>query len=153
MASSLAGVTPSSWGTTYSIARGINDVGVAVGVATDWTAGSEGVDRAVRWDVTGSLTELKPIASDALGNGNADAYAINHAGTIVGQSQRFNDSKDMGMRPVRRDAGSNVPTELGSLGGYVAGAPVDPAAFAINGRGRASHARGGDLDDAPLWSE
>jgi hypothetical protein len=120
----------------YSIARAINDAGVAVGTAVDWGAGTEGVDRAVRWDAGGTIaTELGTLGKNLAGDGNANAYGINNAGVIVGNANRFEGNTYLGTRPVRWDAGGTTATELDGLGPYVSDARIDPGACAVNAAG------------------
>jgi uncharacterized membrane protein len=102
-------------------ALAINDAGIIVGEAeryesTDPLFGPLGM-RAVRWDPSGTPTELGNLGSHADGSAYSSATAINNAGTIIGASNKITRfDTDLGRRAVRWNAGATAPTELGNLG-------------------------------------
>jgi uncharacterized membrane protein len=102
-------------------ALAINDAGIIVGEAvpygtTDPPTAAIGM-RAVRWDPSGTPTELGHLGSHADGWAYSSATAINNAGTIIGASNKITGSDtDLGRRAVRWNAGARAPTELGNLG-------------------------------------
>ena len=107
-------------------------------MVTDYNAGTEGVDRAVRWDAGGTAaTALGTLGTNRVGDGNAIARAINSSGVIVGQADRYDGESFRGSRPVRWDAGSTAPTELDVLDPELPNADIKPAAMAINEHGDA----------------
>jgi hypothetical protein len=102
-------------------ALAINNAGVIVGEAepygtTDPLTAAIGT-RAVRWDPSGTVTELGHLGSHADGWAYSSATAINNAGTIIGASNKITSfDTDLGPRAVRWNAGATAPTELGNLG-------------------------------------
>jgi uncharacterized membrane protein len=111
-----------------AVALAINDAGMIVGEGepygtTDPPTTAIGM-RAIRWDPSGTPTELGHLGSHADGWAYSSATAINNAGTIIGASNKITPfDTDLGRRAVRWNAGAAAPTELGNLGtradGYV----------------------------------
>jgi hypothetical protein len=124
-------------GVTGTYAFAINNAGMAVGHASKYAVGSttsSGLS-AVRWDSSGtSATELGNLGTSSSGYMQAEAFAINDAGTAVGYSQIYGGNSG-GSRAVRWNASGTVATELGNLGtdmGY-----TNAQAYAINNPGTA----------------
>ncbi|MGA2266484.1 MAG: DUF3466 family protein [Phycisphaerae bacterium] len=127
---------PGGWATA------VNNNNVAVGYVdkyfdADYLIGH----RAVRWDASGTVTEL-----DSLGTAGTDesaytdsrALAINNTGTAVGWAEKFDAAgNDCGPRPVRWAAGGTVATELGNLGTDGGGCMSTVSVRAINASGTA----------------
>ena len=127
----------------------INIAGTAVGTGVKYDA--SGVDnggyRPFRWDGSGA----DAIELGNLGTGNflnyldftyCSVYAINDAGTAVGEAQKYDGSSEFssGSRPVRWDAANAAAIELGTLGaGNYLGASeyTESGAYAINDAGTA----------------
>lgn len=123
----------------YSIgeAFAINDAGTAVGTMERYDAGTLKGYRAVRWDASGTVaTELGNLGTSGGGSTSAGAYSLNHVGTAVGYSAKYDLGSDKGYRAVRWDATGTVATELGTLGTNASGSTV-AVAFAINDAGTA----------------
>jgi hypothetical protein len=92
---------------TTAEAIAVNSAGMAVGVATLYEGGASMGIRGVRWDASGTATNI-----GSLGGSQTRAIAINDTGTAAGFAQK--GSK--GYRAVRWGASSINPTELGNLG-------------------------------------
>ena len=73
-------------GYTNSYAYAVNTAGTAVGYATKYVSGIDKGNRAVRWDASGTATELGNLGIRSDGVTSSQAYAINTAGTAVGYS-------------------------------------------------------------------
>ena len=130
------GTSPS--GFTSSFAHAVNSVGTAVGTAQKYdSSGNFLGDPAVRWDASGTVTELQTFVAPGAEPYTRDrAYSINDAGTAVGSSKYFysggcEDCGYQGFLPVRWDASGTAVTVLG---GQTA---VDGEAYAINDTGTA----------------
>ena len=130
------GTSPS--GFTSSFAHAINSVGTSVGTAHKYdSSGNFLGDPAVRWDASGTVTELQTFVAPGAEPYTRDrAYSINDAGTAVGSSEYFysggcEDCGYQGFLPVRWDASGTAVTVLG---GQTA---VDGEAYAINDTGTA----------------
>jgi uncharacterized membrane protein len=112
-----------------SFARAINPAGTIVG----WEVKDIGGvlrSRAVRWDASGTATELGDLGAGFTGS---YATAVNAAGVAVGVGEKFSVAYDQ--RPVRWDA-SGRATELGNLGTLpIYGTECYP--YAINDAGTA----------------
>jgi hypothetical protein len=124
-------------GTTVADAAAVNSAGIVVGRLRKFDAGVYKGDRPVRWDASGTATELGNLGADA--NGVADGYAaaINGAGTAVGYVYKYGASRaDQGMRPVRWDSTGTAATELGVVGTDAIGRR-ELGALTINGAGTA----------------
>jgi hypothetical protein len=111
--------------------------GVAVGLATKYTTGTNLGLRAVRWDASGSpATELGNLGTNSSGVTGSAAYAINTAGTAVGFAEKYTGGTSLGSRAVRWDGSGTVATELGNLGTTLGGLTVSRA-YAVNTAGAA----------------
>jgi hypothetical protein len=108
----------SSLGNTGSVAYAINSTGTIVGHAGKYDSSGAGVgSRAVRWDPSGTVTELGHIGTDATGKTTSNAYAVNAGGTAVGFANRYDPvGKLVGTRAVRWDGSDTAATELQNLG-------------------------------------
>jgi uncharacterized membrane protein len=127
----LATLGTKSDGTTASSARAINDSGIIVGSATKYDGSGNSLgSRAVRWDSSGAVTELRDIGA-APTDDQAGAVAINNAGTIIGYAAAPNE---LGTRAVRWDPTGTAATELGNLGTDSTGF-TNTSALAINSSG------------------
>jgi hypothetical protein len=108
-----------SAGFTYAYAYGINDLGTVVGVSDK--PAPNGFDtlgtRAVRWNAgSTAAVELGDLGTDVNGNTGTTAYEVNNQGTIVGIAFKHEAGVYVGQRAVRWVGGSNVATELETLG-------------------------------------
>jgi hypothetical protein len=94
-------------------AYAINNNRTSVGVVDRGALGT----RAARWDASGNLTELDHIGADPIGYTEAQATAINDAGTAVGSGYKL-DSADnyLGSFAIRWSALGTAAIELGTLG-------------------------------------
>jgi probable HAF family extracellular repeat protein len=72
-------------------------------------------DRAIRWDVGGTVSELQPLGYRADGYTDVRIRDMNEAGTVVGEGDFFVGGVAKGTRAVRWDAASNAPIMLGTL--------------------------------------
>jgi hypothetical protein len=141
-ATELGNLGADNSGFTYAVAYAINDAGTAVGYARKYDSGSNKGERAVRWDASGTTaTELGNLGTDGSGVSDAQAYAVNGAGTAIGYSKKFTsgnykgyhatiwlpdasvlDLNDLGVAPV---SGTGTWTlnraKALSADGYVAG--------------------------------
>jgi hypothetical protein len=69
------GTDPSGY--VHSVARAVNDAGIAVGYSQKYISGSDKGVRAVRWNPSGSeATELGNLGVPALGYTQSHAYAV-----------------------------------------------------------------------------
>jgi hypothetical protein len=112
----------------------INDAGFSVGAVYNTQFG----ERPVRWDSSGTATELGILDTNNGGNFTwGQAYAINNAGTTVGYTDRWNVFSPRGGgwadRAVRWNAAGAV-TELGEISTAGAQTPWSRA-YAVNQRG------------------
>ena len=113
---------PASLGTgtggfTKSAAVAINPVGTAIGYGNyyDESGVLKGI-RGIRWDNSGTATELAPLGKSPSGETNSGPTAINAAGTVVGYARRWGPAgEDFGFRAVRWDASGTAATELDTL--------------------------------------
>jgi hypothetical protein len=122
-------------GYTYCEAWAMNTAGTAAGSARKYVGGADMGDRAVRWGAPGTAaTELGNLGTDASGGTNCYAYAINAAGTAVGDCRKYVGGVDKGWWAVRWDASGTAATELGDLGTDASGY-TDCYAMAINTAG------------------
>jgi hypothetical protein len=92
----------------------------------------------VRWDASGTAaTELGNLGTDVSGWTGCAAWAINSAGTAVGEGEKIvAGGLYQGVRAVRWDASGTAATELGNLGTDVYGY-TRCYAWAINSAGTA----------------
>lgn len=123
---------------THSHATAINAAGAAVGWGNKYSGTTPLGQRAVRWSATSpAATELGTLDLGVAGGVYySAAYAINNAGTAVGQADKWSDSTSLGRRAVRWDAFSTVATELAGLGADSNGFTYS-SALAINSAGDA----------------
>ena len=105
-----------SGGTTAACAFVINDAGTAAGYASKYSNGDDLGGRAVRWDISGTVTELGDLGTDSRGYTSSSVSAINASGTAVGESDKYVGGKRQGSRGVRWAASGTAVTELGNLG-------------------------------------
>jgi probable HAF family extracellular repeat protein len=103
-------------GVANSGAYVINASGSAAGYSNKYVFGVDKGRRAVRWDVSGAVTELGNLGVDANGFTNSFASSINDAGTTFGSADKYVAASNMGPRPVRWEASSTTAIELGNLG-------------------------------------
>lgn len=150
-AAELGHVGTMSGGYTNAIANGVNSAGTAVGFAEKYSGVTILGQRAVRWDAASTAaTELGNLGTSATGNSNAEANAINTAGTAVGSAQKYSGGMYRGWRAVRWDASVTNATELASLDPN--GLPyADAFAYAINTAGTAV-GTGQNFSRGPGWS-
>ena len=117
MVTELDGLGIGSNGRAFSRAGAVNDAGTAVGYANKYVGGSDKGLRAVRWNASGTAaTELGELGTDIAGWTDAEAYAVNSAGTAVGEAILYVGGSNKGYRAVRWDASGTAATELGGLG-------------------------------------
>jgi hypothetical protein len=88
-------------GTTSIWAWAVNTSGTAVGWAPKFDAGVPKGYCAVRWNASGTAaTELGNLGTDASGVTDAQAYAVNDAGTAVGYAWKYDAGAYIGNRAV-----------------------------------------------------
>lgn len=114
----------------------LSNYGTAVGKATKFVAGTNLGIRAVRWDASGTATELDSPWTNSNGFTYATAYAVNDAGTPVGYATKYVSGSYIGELAVRWDASGTAATVLGDLGTDSNGS-TQAMANAINGAGTA----------------
>ncbi len=127
-------------GFTYSDVYAINSSGTAVGIANKYDgSGNYLGGRAVRWETSDTVpTEFGNLGTDMDGMTESVPLAINDAGTVVGDVEKFGGSgESLGIRAVRWDASGTVATELGNLGTDIDGYG-ESIAYAINNAGTAA---------------
>jgi len=91
----------------------------------------------VRWDGSGTATELGNLGLSSTGTTFAYADAVNNAGAAVGTSQKYDLSGAYkGDRAVRWDGTGTVATELGNLG-LSSTETTNARAYAVNDAGTA----------------
>jgi uncharacterized membrane protein len=114
-----------------SSARAINDAGTIVGGVEKYDASVNYLgSSAVRWDASGTATELGNLGTHT-GIPYTSPVAINDSGTAVGWAIKYDASGTyLGGRAVRWDASDTTAIELGNLGG----SDVSDA-YAINNSG------------------
>lgn len=131
-ATELGNLGLSGSGATTAAAYGINDAGTSVGFSLKYVSGSYVSFAPVRWDSSGAAaTELGNLGLNANGGGDGYAYAINDAGTVVGNSYKYISGNSLGNRAVRWDGTGTVATELGHLG-LDGNGTTYASAFAVN---------------------
>ncbi len=106
----------SGGGTSSTTGRGVNDAGEAAGYAHRVVAGVGKGARAVRWDASGTVTELGNLGISGSGATHAYAHDINTAGTAIGYARRHDGGVFKGDRAVRWDASASTAIELDNLG-------------------------------------
>jgi hypothetical protein len=87
-------------GYTLSEAYAINNVGTAVGWANKYVNGNTRGVCAVRWDASGTVTELGNLGVSRFGSVSARACALNDAGAAVGYSTKFVGGASQGNHAV-----------------------------------------------------
>lgn len=110
---------------TDSFPYAINPSGTVVGRSDKVESGNWIGMRAVRWDVSGAVTELGNLGTDNSGKTHSYAHDINAAGTSVGYASKYESGSYIGTRAVRWDASGTAATELerlGNIGSSVANA-------------------------------
>jgi len=140
-ATELGNLGTDSSGNGSGLAIAINTAGTAVGFSQKYDgAGTWKGPRAVRWGVSGTAaTELGNLGTDNSGFANANANAINTAGTAVGISKKYDFfGDDQGTRAVRWDASGTAATELGNLGTFGVFLSAFAGANSINDAGTAA---------------
>lgn len=114
LATELGNIGTSSTGATSARAYAINDAGIAVGSSTAYDNAVNKGQRAVRWDNSGTATELDHLGTSASGTSNVHAVAINNTGTAVGHAVKYIADTNVA-RAVRWEANETVATELGYI--------------------------------------
>ena len=80
----------------------LNASGTVIGYAAKSTAAGTALgNRAVRWNSSGSISELGLLGTDANGLSNSYPYAINTSGAVTGAVEKFNGNTAVGYRAVR----------------------------------------------------
>jgi hypothetical protein len=132
-ATELGNLGTNSSGHAETYAYAVNDSGMAVGCSEKYdVSGSYVGISAVRWDASGTAaTELGNLGTNSSGSTTAVCYAVNDAGTAVGNSYKFFNGGYMGDRAVRWDASGTAATELGILGTDSSGKTY-ATAYAVN---------------------
>lgn len=126
-----------SSGFTKTLAYAINVAGTAVGNSNKYEGDEDRGTRAVRWDVSGTATELDNLGGADLNDRTQNlAYAINTAGTAVGFGQKYDgDDRWLGDRALRWGAGGTAVTELGTFSLRLDDGYAFNRAYAINDGG------------------
>ncbi len=136
-ATELGHLGTSSSGSTNAYAVAVNDADTAVGYAMKYVGHVSQGYRAVRWDAAGTAaTELGHLGTSSSGSTSAGAYAVNDAGTAVGNAIKHEGGIERGLRAVRWDASGTTATELGNLGTDSSGTTYCSAS-AVNNAGTA----------------
>ena len=93
-ATELGNLGTATSGFTVARAHAINTAGTAVGYVSKYDRlGAYKGERAVRWDASGAAaTELGNLGTNTSGVTFAHAYAINTAGTAVGNASKYDGS-------------------------------------------------------------
>jgi hypothetical protein len=129
------GTDPS--GNTSAVAYAMNAAGTAVGSSAKYVSGGYSSYLAVRWDAAGTTaTELGSLGTDSRGIASACAFAVNAAGTAVGNSAKYVSGGYVSSPAVRWDASGTTATELGDLGTSNSG-DTHAIACAVNDAGTA----------------
>jgi Protein of unknown function (DUF3466) len=116
-ATELGHLGTNSSGFTNSYVGAVSAAGTAVGFAEKYRGNLSLGNRAVRWDVSGTVaTELSHLGVDSSGYTSSSAHAVNAAGTAVGYADKRSSGINVGSRAVRWDASGTAATELGTLG-------------------------------------
>ena len=115
-ATELGNIGVNNNNSTNAYANAVNDAGTAVGYAEKRVSTTNYGFRAVRWDASGTATELGNIGENGSGVTNAYAKAVNYAGTAVGYATTYVGGVAKGNRAVRWDASGTAATELACLG-------------------------------------
>lgn len=111
------GLYPDGW--TESFAFAVNSAGTAVGYANVYDEAGQLLRQhaPVRWDPSGTATELGQLAVNADASVVWSPAALNDVGTAVGWARKARDDGVLvGTRAVRWDASGPEAIELGNLG-------------------------------------
>jgi hypothetical protein len=136
-ATELGNLGTDSSGVTFVQAVAVNAAGTAVGRGNKYVSGTANGTRAVRWDASGTVAiELGDLGTSSSGGTNAEATAVNAAGTAVGYATKFVSGTSKGSRAVRWDASGTAATELANLGTNSSGSTY-AVAYAVNDAGTA----------------
>lgn len=125
----LALLSIRSDGTSQASVQSINSLGIAAGAAGVYhNAGTFLGNRAVRWHLDGSITELEHLNADLTGYTQAAVNRMNDAGMMVGGAFKCRaDGSFLGNHPVRWNTAGQI-FEMQILGtdaaGYYGGASV-----------------------------
>jgi uncharacterized membrane protein len=125
-------------GWAYSSATAINNAGTIIGASNKITRFDTDLGRrAVRWNAGATApTELGNLGTRADAYAYTEAVAINDAGTIAGNAEKYDAAGNVvGSRAVRWDASVTAATELGDLGPQPGGGAGGAVAWAINDAG------------------
>jgi hypothetical protein len=114
--SELGNLGTTADGKTSARAEAVNAFGIMAGTANKYVSGVSKGEYAVRWNASGTPTELGGLGEDINGVATNVALDINDGGTVVGASYKFINGVDKGWRAVRWDGSSTVATELATLG-------------------------------------
>lgn len=99
-ATELGNLGTDSSGFTLGIANFINNAGTAAGYAERYSGGASRGIRAVRWDASGTATELGNLGTDSSGFTRTEAHALNSAGVVVGYANEYGGNLLLGTRAV-----------------------------------------------------
>ena len=113
-------------GSASAFVSAVNASGVSVGNSTKYVANVSQGSRAVRWDATGTITELGNLGTYGTNMVDSSAVAINASGVAVG-SASLTGTND---RRAVRWGTDNVAVQLGTLPGG-----TTTAATSINNEG------------------
>jgi hypothetical protein len=140
----LQPLSPGPAGITDVVVGAMNAAGVSVGYSHAFSGGTDEGTRAVRWSISGEVSELDNLGTDNNGFTDVDAFAINTSGVAAGYGNKYQSGVFMGLRAIRWDAAGTAATELGSLGPNSSGlASAD--ALAINDSGVIAGASSGSF--------
>ncbi|HVT81209.1 MAG TPA: hypothetical protein VHM90_11185 [Phycisphaerae bacterium] len=138
VATELGNLAASATGSSDTQAFAINASGTAVGLGDKFIGPADKGSRAIRWDAGSTLaTELDALGTNLSGVTESTAYAINAAGTAVGEANKYSGNTSLGARAVRWDAGTTAAVELATLGTNLSGF-TDARAYAVNASGMAA---------------
>lgn len=113
----LENLGTNSAGSANNHAVAINTAGVVAGSANKYNGGIALGDRAVRWNSSGTITELGHLGTRTDGVTFCHGFDINEDGTVAGYAEAYTgEGTSRGLRAVRWDAGGTAATELETLG-------------------------------------
>jgi hypothetical protein len=124
---------PDYLGADFMSCTSVNNSGIAIGNKEPYS----GSESAIRWDSTGAkAVELGYLGKVLIGNQNYNCpYAINDTGTVVGFSNKFDNSGNyLGFQAVKWESSNTTATELAGLGVNVNNQSSNYA-YAINNAG------------------
>lgn len=97
----LGGLDTDFNGYVQSVASGINNAGDVVGTSSFWGTDKSAIPSSAAFLYhNGIMTRLQGLSTNAYGNENSGAYAINNAGDIVGLASVYNGFALMGSTAV-----------------------------------------------------